>query len=135
LYNHSRALDLATWDSDAVIEWIFGEIGVVYRPKLDGGGTFMAEWFVELLDSRCPNRVFTNTFEWCSGPGFIGCALLEAGLTENLVLADISEDAMACVKQTVDHNPKIKVRVRYYVSDNMKSIPYSGPRNLDSGNG
>lgn len=94
----------------------------------------MAEWFVELFDSRCPNRVFTNTFEWCSGPGFIGFALLEAGLTENLVLADISEDAMACAKQTVDHNPKIKERVHYYVSDNMKSIPKSEKFDLVVGN-
>lgn len=109
--------------------WRSGSIDVHYQPRLDGGGTLIADDVVAFVrrtfgpSGRLP---FDHAFEWCSGPGFIGFALLAAGLCRRLTLADVNPAAIACAARTVARNG-LGDRVELYVSDNFARIP-PGPR-------
>ena len=86
------------------------------EPELDGAGKLLAPVFAELLYDR---RVKT-IYEWCSGPAWIGLWLLEQGICQELVVSDINQKAIDCVRRTVSrHN----YPVRSYLSDNLKGIP------------
>jgi hypothetical protein len=103
--------------------WEYRGLKVFYRPELNGEGTMQAHDFVHYLrDLRPKPGGYERAFEWCSGPGFIGFALLAEGLVRNLCLADISAPAMECVARTVAEN-HLEGRVRYWVSDNLKGVP------------
>ncbi len=74
-------------------------------------------------DAAAPyNKTYRKAFEWCSGPGFIGFALLEKGICEQLCLADINPVAIESARATVAENG-LEDRVTCYVSDNLESIP------------
>jgi len=118
---------------DEFSEWSAGRTNVVYKPRLNGFGTIEALWYVDFIRRRF-DRTFKKVFEWCAGPGFIGFALLDAGLCENLCLADINEDAVDCIKRTIAKNPHLAGRVSYYLSDNLKQIPRSEKFDLVVGN-
>ena len=98
----------------------FGSIDVVYRPALDGTGSWLAPSFVEAVRVHA-GRV-GRAFEWCAGPGFVGFALLAADLCDSVCVADINPAAMDCVRETVQRNG-LEGRVAFYTSDNFKSIP------------
>jgi methylase of polypeptide subunit release factors len=113
-----------TWLGSEIKQWPCGDrLAVFYRPRLDGGGTFAAGWFLDFFRARYPTRRFKRAFEWCAGPGFIGFSLLEAGICDHLVLADVNSDAVDCVRRTVDSHPHLHDRVTVYLSDNFHSIP------------
>ena len=48
--------------------------------------------------------------EFCSGPGFIGFALLAAGVCDFMVLADVHPRALDAVAATLDHPANAWVR-------------------------
>ena len=103
--------------------WKYKGLDVYYYPELDGGGTILAASFVDFIQKRVTQESsFGRAFEWCSGPGFIGFALLAEGACERLCLADINPRAVECVAQTVSAN-RLQDRVSYYVSDNFDTIP------------
>ncbi len=107
------------------LKWQYGRFEILYQQQLDGDGPSMAKQFVELIKGKYPDRLpFETCYEWCSGPGFIGFALLEANICKNLVLADINSVAVEAAKKTVEHN-NLGDSVRVYHSDNLKSIPAS----------
>ena len=83
----------------------------------DGGGRILSPYFVDRLSSM--KRQFNTCFEWCAGPGYIGRAVLEDNICENLVLADISKESLVYGMETYGHSSSIKC----YRSDNMKQIP------------
>jgi hypothetical protein len=114
--------------------WESTKTSVYYRPNLNGFGSIEAEWYVNFIKKRFPNKVFRKAFEWCSGPGFIGFALLDAGICEKLCLADINKNAIECIKMTIDKNPNLQNRVSYYVSDNLKQVPKDERFDLVVGN-
>jgi hypothetical protein len=100
-------------------------LSVWYRPELDGGGSFAADWFVTFFQHRYPTRTFRRAFEWCCGPGFIGLAVLNAGICEHLTLADVNEQAIESVRRTLRANPALAERVSVYRSDNLDGLPAS----------
>lgn len=103
--------------------WEYEGVSVGYFEHLDGDGRSMAEAFVEMLKANFSDRIpFDCCYEWCSGPGFIGFAVLAAGLCKRLVLADINIEAVKLAKQTVINNG-LENQVTVYHSDNLKSIP------------
>lgn len=105
-----------------------GGIRVRYKRHLDGGGTWFGQEFAPHLRSRGMPRQ-QRIFEWCAGPGFIGFSMLGQGLCDTLCLADISAEAVAACRRTVDENG-LHGRVDVYRSDNLKDIPAAEKWNL-----
>jgi methylase of polypeptide subunit release factors len=102
---------------------------VFYTEAVDGEGRNFVEHFVARLTKSKPATGFGNGFEWCCGPGFVGFALLAHGLCERFCFADINPAAIECVKRTVEVN-HLGDRVRYFVSDNLTSVPRDPPFDL-----
>jgi hypothetical protein len=103
--------------------WRYRDIDVMYEFSVDGGGMRMAPPLIDFIQKRFgPDRRFRTVFEWCSGPAFIGFALLAEGMCDSLCLADVNPTAIQCANRTIKTN-KLHDRVRAYVSDNMGSIP------------
>ncbi|MFI0404845.1 methyltransferase [Actinomadura sp. 3N508] len=80
--------------------WRYGDIAVRYREELDGGGTRLTPAFVDCVARHSVKPVYDHALEWCAGPGFIGFALLAAGLCRRLTLCDINPAASACAALT-----------------------------------
>ncbi len=83
---------------------------------LDGGGRILAPVFVAAL----AGRRFGKCFEWCGGPSWIGFALLENGICDELVTADINPEATEAAQ--AEANAK-GYRATVYTSNNMRDIP------------
>lgn len=114
--------------------WRYGGIDVIYDSAVDGGGMRYAPPLVSFIKNRFgADRRFGTVFEWCSGAGFIGFALLAEGLCDSLCLADINPAAIDCVNRTIDAN-QLQNKVRGYVSDNLMSVPKSECFDLVVGN-
>jgi hypothetical protein len=102
--------------------WRYGDIDVMYRRDLDGGGTTFATALVDFIREYFgASKRFGTAFEWCSGPGFIGFAALSERICDALCLADINQDAIQWVRATIDAN-RLKDRVRCYISDNLEAV-------------
>ncbi len=71
----------------------------------------------ELGIGRC-----RRLFEFCSGPGYIGYALLANGWCETLALSDIDAESIATAMRTARYNG-IEHRVTGYASDVLDGIP------------
>lgn len=80
----------------------------------DGGGRMLIPAFMQALGGRR----YRKCFEWCAGPGYIGKALLGAGICSDLVLGEINPAAALEAQRNLAGMP-----ARVYVSDNMKDIP------------
>jgi methylase of polypeptide subunit release factors len=87
----------------------------------DGGGTWFGQEYVSQLQ-RYP-RVFGRCLEWCSGPGFIGFALLAHGICRDLVLMDRYAPSATSVAETVRNN-HCGDRARFYCLDRMAAMPH-----------
>jgi hypothetical protein len=96
-----------------------GHIDVVYRPHLKGGGETFGQDFVRLVAEY--HHPVDRLLEWCSGPGFIGFALLAHGLCRELDLLDINPEAIAVCNETIQRNRLANVRAS--VSDCFDSAP------------
>ena len=99
------------------------DFSVQYDSTEDGGGTWFGQEYVAVIQSRYRQR-FWRCLKWCSGPGFIGFALLARGLCDELVLIDRHEPAMQSVRDTIEHN-HCQDRVRLYHADQISQIPGS----------
>jgi len=97
-----------------------GGIDVSHAPNLDGGGPRTWPYFVDAVREHV--GPVGHAYEWCAGPGYIGFALLGAGLCERLTVADINPDAVAACRETVARNG-LEDRVNVYESDNLAGIP------------
>lgn len=95
-------------------------IEVAHNEFLDGGGSRSWSYFVDSIRENVGS--VEHAYEWCSGPGYIGFALLGAGLCEHLTLADINPEAVEACRETVRRNG-LEDRVDVYLSDNLKGIP------------
>jgi hypothetical protein len=106
----------------------YGGIKIKYASELDGGGTEFGQDFLPFLRARgIPKQ--QRAFEWCSGPGFIGFALLGNGFCETLCMADINPDAVASCERTISVNGLIS-RASVFQSDNLEAIPRTEKWNL-----
>jgi tRNA1(Val) A37 N6-methylase TrmN6 len=97
-------------------------ISISFTHELNGSGDILNKELVEVIQTLYPNRVFNNCLEWCSGPGFLGFAVLGNQLCNTLHLSDIYEPAKEIVNKTIQDN-NLEDCVKFYVSDNFKSIP------------
>lgn len=95
-------------------------IGVCCTPRLDGGGARTWPHFVRAVREHI--GPVGHAYEWCSGPGYIGFALLASGLCERLTLADINPTAVDACRETIRRNG-LEGRVNVYLSDNLTDIP------------
>ena len=77
---------------------------ISYHSTEDGGGTWFGQEYVTELQRY--NRRFGRCLEWCSGPGFIGFALLAHGICDDLILMDHHRD-----------------RVQFYNLDRVSAFP------------
>jgi methylase of polypeptide subunit release factors len=99
----------------------FAGVRVHYMKHLDGGGSSFGQDYIPLF-RRWDMPKQGRAFEWCSGPGFIGFALLGSGLCESLCLADINPQAVEACRRTIADN-RLGARVSVYHSDNLADIP------------
>ena len=102
-------------------------IGVYHNPLLDGGGTWLAEPFVQLL--RREQRSLGTVFEFCAGPGFIAFALLADGLAHAAVLAGVNPIAVECARKTVRGDLD---RVRVHLANGTRGLPASERGRFDT---
>ncbi len=96
-----------------------GQIDVVYSSHLKGGGETFGQDFVRFISEY--HHPVDRLLEWCSGPGFIGFALLTHGLCRELDLLDINPEAIAACDETIRRNHLTNVRAS--VSDCFDSAP------------
>jgi methylase of polypeptide subunit release factors len=73
---------------------------VYYTQEMDGGGTWFGQEYVPVIQQRYPGRVFERAYEWCSGPGFIGYALLDHGICKSICFSDIYDPAVEMARWT-----------------------------------
>lgn len=73
---------------------------VLYQPEMDGGGTHFGQEYVPILKEKYPGRQFKRCYEWCSGPGFIGYAILDHRLCQSLCLTDLYDPSVTAAEQT-----------------------------------
>lgn len=110
----------------------YGGLAVFHRPGLHGGGLAFGQDFtrvlVELDQPRCE-----TVFEFCSGPGYIGYALLANGFCKRLTLADVNPAAVEAALFTARHNG-IEHRVNVHLSDGLRQIPADEHWDLVVGN-
>jgi len=110
----------------------YGDIRVQYRDHLDGGGSTSGLTYLPLFrDLGMPRQ--TRVFEWCSGPAFIGFALLGYGFCDSLCVADVNPEAVETCRRTVADN-QLAARVAVYHSDNLDDIPATEQWDLVVGN-
>jgi len=95
-------------DRDNYLRFITGgehRIEVFYQIELDGGGTTFGQDYLPVIKDCYPDRVFDRTYEWCSGPGFIGFSLLSHGLCKTLCLSDLYDPSITAAEITIDYEP------------------------------
>jgi methylase of polypeptide subunit release factors len=73
---------------------------VYYTQEMEGGGTWFGQEYVSVIQQRYPGRVFERAYEWCSGPGFIGYALLDHGICQTVCFSDIYDPAVEMARWT-----------------------------------
>lgn len=95
---------------------------VSYQSCEDGGGTWFGQDYVQELQRY--GRSFDRCLEWCSGPGFIGFALLAHGICKDLTLMDGHESCAASVALTVQNN-HCDHRARFRNLDRVALLPES----------
>ena len=95
---------------------------VLYTSDLDGGGTWFGQDYIEVLKNRYPDRTFPKCYEWCSGPGFIGYAILANGLSETICFTDIHDPAILATEQSAKVNGW-EDRVTAYLLKDLALLP------------
>jgi methylase of polypeptide subunit release factors len=93
---------------------------ISYDSTEDGGGTWFGQEYVSELQRY--NRRFGRCLEWCSGPGFIGFALLAHGICDDLILMDRYALSASSVAETVERN-RCRDHVRFYNLDCLTALP------------
>jgi len=99
-----------------------GGLDVAHLPTLDGGGPRSWPHVTRMIRERI--GPVGHAFEWCAGPGYMGFALLGAGLCERLTLADINPVAVEACRETIRVNG-LEALVNVYLSDNLRDVPKS----------
>jgi 16S rRNA G966 N2-methylase RsmD len=91
-------------------------IVIKYAASLDGGGTALAEDFIEIINERY-EKTFNSCLEWCSGPGFIGFSILSNNLCNSLCLVDLYDPAITCAETTIKENQLDDIVDTYLLKD------------------
>lgn len=101
-----------------------GTVDVYHDSDMEGGGTWFGQEYLTEIAARFPARRFRRCYEWCSGPGFIGFALLAHGVCDSLCLSDCYEPAIKqAIPLTQAHNPWCRDRVSAYLGSTLSCLP------------
>lgn len=92
-------------------------ITVLYTDETDGGGTGFGQDYIPALKRKYPDKKFSRTVEWCSGPGFIGFSLLSHKLCDTLCLTDLYDPAIELAKTTAINNDCAEQVTTYLLKD------------------
>ena len=92
-------------------------IRILYEQELDGGGTSFGQEYIRVIQDRYPNQTFNRCYEWCSGPGFIGYALLDHNICNHICLSDIYPPAIEYANLTAKENNVTDVVTTYLIDD------------------
>lgn len=95
---------------------------VSYHSSEDGGGTWFGQEYVRELQRY--GRKFDRCLEWCSGPGFIGFAILAHGICKNLTLVDRHQPSSVSVANTLAQNQCVDL-AKFYNLERISSMPVS----------
>jgi methylase of polypeptide subunit release factors len=90
------------------------------REKLDGFGSILKYPFVTAVERL--GRRFGSAFEWCSGIGEIGMALLRKDLCARLTLSDINPEAIKIAREIAARDG-LEQKIDFFVGDNMTALP------------
>ncbi|MBF0623074.1 MAG: tRNA (adenine(22)-N(1))-methyltransferase TrmK [Magnetococcales bacterium] len=99
---------------------IVNGLKIHYADELGTGGLDFGLDFLDLFAQK--GWKADRVFEMCSGPGYIGFALLANNLCNSLCLADINPVAVEACKRTIAENG-LSDRVNVYLSDGLADIP------------
>jgi len=105
--------------------WQVNDLDVYYTNETNGGGEAFAEDYCNAIDGLYPGRVFDNALEWCSGPGFIGYAMLATGLCKRITLNDLHQPALDMAEITKLKNPEFADKISIYPGSTLENIPES----------
>lgn len=105
--------------------WRVNDIDVYYTNETNGGGNAFAEDYCNAINGLYPDQTFENAFEWCSGPGFIGYALMSAGLCKRITLNDVHQPALDMAEITRLKNINYTDKISIYQGSTIDSIPES----------
>lgn len=103
-----------------LLQVAYDGLEVLYLPHLDGGGRTFGQDVVRFV--RAEIGPVGHALEWCAGPGFIGLALLSAGLCDRLTLADVNAEAVRVARETVRRN-NLADRVTVVESYCLDNVP------------
>jgi methylase of polypeptide subunit release factors len=105
--------------------WRVNDLDVYYTNATNGGGNAFAEDYCNAVDGLFPDRTFENALEWCSGPGFIGLAMLATGICKRITLNDLHQPAMELAEITKLKNPLFADKISIYSGATLANIPKS----------
>lgn len=105
--------------------WKINELDVYYTNETNGGGNAFAEDYCNAINGLYPDRTFENALEWCSGPGFIGYAILATGLCKRITLNDLHQPALDMAEITKLKNPAFTDKISIYPGSTLTNIPES----------
>jgi len=94
---------------------------VSHNSDEDGGGTWFGQEYVTVIQKRY-NRRFRRCLEWCSGPGFIGFALLANDLCDHIVLMDSHVPVAESVRATT-HRNRLEAQTTFYCGNEISQLP------------
>ena len=116
---------------DELLSIKYGEINVRYYVDVGTGGMDFGQDFVPAVRQRFGK--VASICDFAAGNGFIGFALLAAGLCDRLCLTDMNPRAIEACKQTIKENG-LEGKVFVYQSEGLKDVPASEIWNLVVGN-
>ena len=82
--------------------WQVDDLDVQYTPITNGGGDYFALEYAEIIHKSYGS--VSNALEWCSGPGFIGYALLASKLCNNISFVEMSDLAINQLTRTKENS-------------------------------
>lgn len=94
---------------------------VSYNSNEDGGGTWFGQEYVPIIQQRYQRR-FGRCLEWCSGPGFIGFALLAHDICDSICLVDSHVPVSASIRETTRRNG-VEQKTTFYCCNEIAELP------------
>lgn len=108
---------------------IIGNIEIEFHPEMECGGIQHVPTFLEVINMLKVKTEFDHCLEWCSGPGFVGFGILDAGLCKKLDLADIWKPALDAAKKV-----KVKQNIKTWHIKRLSDIQNRQKYDLIVGN-
>jgi|TARA_B110000977_G_scaffold102169_1_gene133679 methylase of polypeptide subunit release factors len=112
--------------------WQVDDLDVQYTPITNGGGDYFALEYAEIIHKSYGS--VSNALEWCSGPGFIGYALLASKLCNNISFVEMSDLAINQLTRTKENSHRYINNINIYKGNRLDCVPSTEKFNLVVGN-